>query len=110
MAMTATLNSASYTSAASAAQPVSSAGLVVRTAIINLAAGDANGNYSGNNSTGLGTIYAATGTPIGSGTITLRVANTASSTGTLYPITSGVTFVPSHTAGCQFSTVVISSS
>ena len=106
---TATVNSTQTLVAGSSAQPSSTAGLVVRGVTLNFASGDANVNFSGNTTTGLGTIYAASGMALGSGTQTLAASNTAGTTSPIYPITKGVTFVPSTTTGCTMSAIVISS-
>ena len=105
----ATVSAVSSLLLGASAIPSSTPGPVRRDVIITLAAGDANFNFSGNTTTGLGTIYSATNPiALGSSTITFSLSNTASG-GTIFPITSGETFVPSTTVGCTAVATVISS-
>jgi hypothetical protein len=109
MAMTATNGIFQYTSPIDKVQPSSSAGMVIRTGFLNFASGDVSGNYSGSNTTGLGTIMYAGGFINSASNQYMSVANTMSTDGTIYPITKGVTFQKSSTVAATASFIVISS-
>ena len=106
MAATYTAQGTTYIPVIAAVQPAASNGVVTRTGILNLASGDSTGNFSG--SAGITGILYASATPLGGNTQTVKVNNTANADGTLFPITSGVTFSTSATTGVVLNYVVIS--
>ena len=106
MAATYTSQGQTYIPVISSVQPASTDGVVTRTGIMNLASGDSTGNFSG--SSGITGILYANAVPLGGNTQTVKVNNTASTDGTIFPITSGVTFSTSATTGVVLNFVVIS--
>lgn len=104
--MSATANGKSIIPVIDNVQPAASAGVVTRTLILNYTSGANSINYSG--SAGITGILYAGGTALGGSALTLAVTNTNSSDGTIFPITSGVTFAASATTGAAFCVVIIS--
>ena len=106
---TATVSGMTYLPVADKLQPSASPGLVQRNVILNFTGGSATVNCSGNLAAGIGTIIDARAIAVGSSTNTFSLVNTMSTTNTIYPITSGVTFLNLNTAsGCYALGTILS--